>query len=365
MKTYYVKDLEKNLLLQNETFAIFEFETPEDKNGKKYYKLLLGDKTGKIQAKVWSDKVGNVEKNALKVGAVVSISGKVEEYQGKIQLNIMELRSVDETALESFIESSEFNSENMFGELLGEIENIKNKGIREVLLNIFSNTEITQKFKYWVAAKTIHHDFRSGLLQHVLEMISISKGLKRFYPMLNFDILTAGIILHDIGKTEELDSAGISISYTKKGTLIGHIVMGVMIFEKFGGKELPQDIYLHISHLILSHHGSHEFGSPVVPATPEAIALSYLDQISSKTRAAVKAVGEITADKEFSQYNQWLENARLWNGGDSRLDYIDPVNEETDIKEEGNNKLEESQSVENQVTKDNIKEGDLEQLTLV
>lgn len=312
MKSLYIKDLKKNLIFENETFAIFDVKRAEDKNGKPYYDLLIGDKTGRVKAKIWSDNIKEVDTKALKQGRVTQISGKVDEFKNNLQINVIRLSAVDETMLEDFIESSDFNPDDMMVEIQLEVEQMEHAGIKKVIQNMFADEDFMRKFKYWAAAKSIHHDFRSGMIQHILEMISISKGLKRFYPMANFDILTAGIIFHDIGKLEELDASGLGTTYTKRGTLLGHIFLGTQIFEKYGGKDLPEDIYLHILHLILSHHGTLEFGSPVVPSTVEAVMLHYIDNLSAKPRTAVKAVQEIADTEEFGNYNTWLYNARLW-----------------------------------------------------
>lgn len=315
MKNLYVKDLVKGLLIDNETFAVAEVTKGEDRLGKPYYNLVLSDKTGKIAAKIWSDKFSACDTKCLEVGVIISVCAKTEDFRGKIQLNISQLSKVDESVLDDFMQSSEFDSDEMMEELLSEVNNIKNSGIKKVLLNMFADPDFLNKFKYRAAGRSIHHDFKSGMLQHVLEMINASKGLRRFYPMVNFDILTAGIILHDLGKFEELESNGLGTNYTKKGSLLGHITLGVMIFERYGGKELPEDVYLHIVHLILSHHGETQFGSPVVPSTVEAIMLTYLDRLSSKARTAVTAVRDIPTDRDFGNPNMWLENARFWKGG--------------------------------------------------
>lgn len=316
MKTIYVTDLQKNMIIANETFVICSVEKAEDKNGKAYYKLTLGDKTGKISSKIWSDKLAQVESGALKEGNVVQISAKVEEYRGSFQLNVMSLNSVDEGALDEFLESSEYNPDEMFDELLKEVESISHKGLREVLNTILADAEISRRFKYWPAAATVHHDFRSGLLQHVLEMLTFSKGIVRFYPDINYDILKAGIIMHDMGKIYELDATGVSTSYTKIGTLVGHIVIGTQIFTQYAKGNLPEDVYIHVIHLILSHHGSFEFGCPVLPSTVEATVLTYLDNLSAKARTAAKARKNITEGQSFSSNNNWLGGARIWKGGD-------------------------------------------------
>lgn len=317
MKTIYISDLQKNQIVTNEAFVIVEAKRLEDKNGKAYYNVTLADKTGKIEAKIWNDSFSNVETKAIKEDKVVQVSGKVDEYKGKKQMSIMTLSSVDESSLEEFLESSEFNADEMFKEVESEVAAIKNAKIKKMLENILSDSEIGRKFKYWPAASSVHHDFRSGLIQHVLEMLSISKGLVRFYPSVNYDVLTAGIIMHDMGKVYELDAQGITARYTTIGSLIGHIPMGLQILDRFGKENLDEKDYLHIAHLILSHHGSKDLGSPVMPSTVEAIMLSAIDLLSSKARTAQKAVDSISDDSEFSSFNQWLGGTRFWKAENS------------------------------------------------
>lgn len=312
MKTLYIKDLTKGLILSNETFALVSFEIAEDKSGKPYAKVTLADKTGKIDGKIWSDKLAAVERKDMKSGNIVMISGKIDEFRGTKQLTILEINRVDETRLEDFIESSDFSVDEMMTDLTARIEKMNDSQIKNVIKNILSDSEILRKFKFWPAARSLHHQFRSGLLQHVIEMITIADSMQKFYPRVNYDVLIAGIIMHDIGKIDELAVEGINIEYTKKGSLLGHITIGLQIFEKFARGNMSEDKLLHISHLILSHHGELEFGSPVVPATPEATMLSYIDNLSSKTKTHFAFVDQLQPD-EFSNPVSWLKNARLWN----------------------------------------------------
>ncbi|MCA9380636.1 HD domain-containing protein [Candidatus Dojkabacteria bacterium] len=314
MKTQYIKDLQRGQIFDGETFAIYEQSKAEDKNGNTYYSLVIGDKTGKLSSKIWNDALSNVDTKAIKEGNVVSISGKVDEYKGVPQIVIMELRAIDETSLEEFVESSMFDAEDMYKELLEEIESISYEPLRKVVNEIVTDKEIAPNLKYWPAATTVHHDFRSGLLQHILEMLTVAKGLERFYPDVDFDILTAGIVLHDLGKIYELDGKNLSVPYTKVGQLFGHIYMGTRLFEEHAKKaKLDEDVKDHVMHLILSHHGVLEYGSPVVPATPEAILLTNIDNVSAKARTADKALKEIGEDEEFGRRNFFLENTKIWN----------------------------------------------------
>lgn len=316
MKTFYVKDLQKGMILDKETFAISEFNKAQDKTGKDYANVVLADKTGRIPAKIWADKLIQLDQSSLTPGAIVIISAKVEEFRGNMQLNILDLSKADETKLDDYMESSEFDPEEMYKELMSYVDAVKHPGLNSILKEMFSDKEFVNNYKYRPAAKSVHHDFRSGLIHHVLEMLTIAKSMQRFYPTANYDILYTGIILHDIGKFEEMSVNGLGTEYTKKGTLVGHISLGSLTFTKFAQGKITEDLYLHVLHLILSHHGEIQYGSPVVPSTLEAVILSYADRLSDKARTAVKALRDISSGKEFGNYNIFMENARFWRGGD-------------------------------------------------
>ena len=312
MKNIFVKDLKKGDSVFDEDFLVLESDKALDKNGAEYLKITLVDNTGRIDGKVWSDKLSFLDKNIFTPGNLLTISSKVEEFKGVFQLNVTDARISDETNLDNFLESSVIPAEEMFEELIKEINTIKHSDLKKVVLAIVNDKTISETLKYLPASKTVHHEFRSGLLQHILEMIEISKSLRRFYPGINYDILTAGIVLHDLGKIQEFDYSGIGVKYSTSGSLIGHINLGVLTFTKFAEGKLDKDIYEHICHLILSHHGTHEFGSPVLPATTEAFALTNIDNLSAKARTADSATTLIIEGEEFSEYNKWLGGVRLW-----------------------------------------------------
>ncbi|MEP7104060.1 MAG: HD domain-containing protein [Candidatus Dojkabacteria bacterium] len=317
MKSLFVKDLQKNLLIDNESFIINAVETAEDKNGKLYANITIGDKTGKISGKIWSDKLPMIDKRTLKPGALVSISGKIDEFKGTLQVNIYDVVQVDETKMDDFLESSLYDADEMYKEIITYAESIERKDLKAIILKILKDKDIERRFKYWPAAEIVHHAFRSGLLQHVLEMLNIMDSMKRFYPDVDYDILKAGIILHDIGKIDEFNFSGVNTEYSKLGTLVGHIVRGSQIFTEFGGDKLEENVYLHVMHLILSHHGILEYGSPVVPATVEGLMLTNIDNLSAKSRTADTARASIKGDQEFTNRIFWLENAKIWKGSNS------------------------------------------------
>jgi 3'-5' exoribonuclease len=315
MKTIYIKDIQPGgPIVSQETFAVMEVKSAQDKNGRAYYDLILCDKTGKINAKIWSDAINNVDKNALKPGHVVLLDAKVDSYKGTPQLTILSLRGMDEAILDEYLQSSEFPVEDMWAELMSIIESVSDENIKQLLLNVVNDPELTRKLKYWPAAVTVHHDFRSGLLQHILEMCATAEGLQKFYAKANFDIIKAGIILHDIGKLEELDATGPITVYTKRGSLIGHMALGLEIIRKHLPGNFPENLFTHIQHIVLSHHGQLEYGSPVLPATIEALMIHNIDNVSADARKAAQAlVNEALDDNGMSSYNRWL-STKFWDG---------------------------------------------------
>ncbi len=317
MKTVYVTDIASGTVIQGETFALIEVKAATDKNDRPYYDLTLGDRTGQVRAKIWSDSMGNVDKEGLKVGKVAAIWARVEEFRGKPQLNIMELRKVDETQLDEYLESSAFPVEDMWKQLLEIIADVKNKYIRGLLENIVNDPDMSRKLKYWPAAVSFPHDFRSGLLQHVLEMLTLASGMEKFYPDLDFDIVRGGIILHDLGKLEEIDAQGLVARYTVVGSVLGHIYLGTQIIDKFAPEGTPEKIILHLKHIVLSHHGEKEKGSPVVPATAEALLVSGIDEASAKAQMGFKGMKEPVDEIGMTSYNRWLER---WMWADNKPD---------------------------------------------
>lgn len=314
MKTIYIKDIVPGgPLVLGESFAVVEVKSAQDKMGKPYYDLVLCDKTGKMTAKIWSDSIMNVDKNALVPGHVVAIDAKIDQYKGQPQLSILSLKAMDGMTLDDYFQSSEFPVEEMWADLQSLIESVQDLSIKQLLNNITGDVELQRKLKYWPAAVTVHHDFRSGLIQHILEMAATAEGLQKFYAAANFDIVKAGIILHDIGKLEELDANGPITVYTKRGSLIGHMALGLEIIRKHLPENFPENVYTHIQHIVLSHHGLHEYGSPVLPATIEALLVHNIDNVSADARKAAQAINEAVDGDGMTAYNKWL-STRFWNG---------------------------------------------------
>lgn len=307
MKTCYVNDLQKGMSLLGETFAVKEVQQTETKAKKPYYRVSLIDKTGTIEGNIWSDNFPNLEKSALKVGRVVMIDATVEEYKDSLNLNITKVSSVNESTLDEYIEGSDFDLDELLDKVVTYISEIEDKEIKGYLESLFSDKEFVTKFKTMPAAEFVHHSFRGGLLEHVTEMLDLAQPLRSYYPEANFDLVTAGVILHDIGKLQELEVVEMVVQRSKAGSLIGHIALGFEFVSNTAKEYLNEEKLLILKHIILSHHGSLEFGSPVVPSTLEAAIVNQLDLTSSQVRLFQKIIRKSkNKSGDFTQWDKYI-----------------------------------------------------------
>lgn len=304
MKKLYIEDLEKNMVLTNETFAIKESIQSKTKDGKPYYRLLLIDKTGTINAQIWADRFDQVDRKALKAGNVVMVDGVVDQFKGSPQLNIQKLTRVDESRLDEYMEASDFDLDELWEKVNAHIQKITDKSLQKFMAKVFADEAFVKHFRTAPGAEQVHHSFMGGLMEHVLEMLDLASAFEPFYKEANFDLVRTGIILHDIGKLFELEITGTVVQRTKEGTLLGHITQSYeFLLEKANGI-LEGEILLQLKHIILSHHGMLEFGSPVVPMTIEAAIVHGVDEASSKVRIFQKILRK-SAKKEgdFSDFD--------------------------------------------------------------
>jgi len=303
MKQLYVADLKPNDDIQGVSFALKSISSKTTSTGKSYKDLVLQDKTGEINGKIWSDSIKDCEE--AKAGDIVSVDASISEFKNQSQLTIKHLMVLTGPDVDhgDYTKSSTHDPEKLFLQIKNAINEVDDESIQTLLKELFKDKEFTEKFKIAPAAEVIHHAYMHGLMEHIVDMLLMSKPLKEVYPNLNMDILTAGIILHDAGKIYEL-SMDTTTARTTEGYLLGHIaIMNSKIdalIKSF--KDFPTETALQIQHLILSHHGELEFGSPVKPMTTEALALHYLDQLSSKTNIAYNLTDNLqTKGENFSE----------------------------------------------------------------
>lgn len=279
------------------------------KNGKEYETVTLMDKTGVIEGKIWEpNSMGIGEYEALDY---VEVSGEVINYNGTLQYRIDRLRKADasEYDMADYIPSSRFSIEEMYSEFVENIKEIKNEYLKALLEAFFvKDKEFIEEFKKHSAAKSVHHSFMGGLLEHSLSVTRICAFMTKTYPVLNGDLLIASGMLHDVGKVYEI-SAFPQNDYTDEGNLLGHIVMGSeLISDKIRQiPDFPKQLELEIKHCIIAHHGELEYGSPKKPALAEAVALNLADNMDAK----METLREVFSSKEggdWMGYNKLFES---------------------------------------------------------
>jgi 3'-5' exoribonuclease len=253
------------------------------KNGKSYMTLKLMDCTGEVEGRIW-DRVDEFSARFNR-DDFVQVSGKASVYMGKMQLIIQELYRLDETDIDlvDFLPVSTRPVDEMVGELQAMIDMLADQDLKKLMEQFLSDPDFMAGYTRAPAAKAMHHVYLGGLLEHSLAVANLAADICLRYPDLNRDLLIVGALLHDIGKVAELRYQR-SFEYTDAGKLIGHIVIGVeMVEEKIRDLgAFPLDLSVHLKHLLLSHHGQYEFGSPKRPKTMEAVILNFLDDLDSK-----------------------------------------------------------------------------------
>ncbi|MBD3280406.1 HD domain-containing protein [Candidatus Dojkabacteria bacterium] len=292
-KTYYINQLETGQTLEDEQFGINSLKRALDKNNNPYLDIEFVDKTGTIKAKVWSDTLSRIDDKALTEGEIVEISASVREFNGRNQLTVYNIKPSEEKDLADYLPVTSKDIDELWKDFVEYVEKVEDKGIKKLLQALISTYE--KEIKKNPAAKSVHHHYVGGLLEHVVEMLKISESVVSLYEEADKDLVIAGCILHDIGKIRELYIDGFQIDYTPEGKLVGHIPLGVKILNELllsngnkGSEVLDEQTRLKLEHIILSHHYVLEFGSPVTPKTIEAMIVSKIDDLSSKVRLVQK-----------------------------------------------------------------------------
>ena len=280
------------------------------KNGKPYDSALLQDKTGTVDAKIWDpNSLGIDDFEALDY---VDVVADVIVFNGVTQLNVKRIRKVSEGEYDpkDYLPVSEKNIDDMFNELLKYIASVKNQYLNSILNEFFvKDSEFAESFKNHSAAKSVHHGFIGGLLEHTLSVVKFCDFYTTMYPMLNRDLLITAAMLHDIGKIDEIEAFPIN-DYTDDGNLLGHIVIGSEKVGKAADKieGFPPRLRSQLQHCILAHHGELEYGSPKKPALMEAVALNYADN----TDAKLETMREIFSGAQPQDGSQWLGYNRMF-----------------------------------------------------
>ena len=311
MKPSFVSDLtsEQNIT----TFLLVcEKEVRSTKEGKPYLRLELGDRSGTIEARMWDQ--FEVATKEVEREDIVKVQGRVEIYRGKPQFAVQQMRKAkpEEIDLADFLPATKEDVEKLFKQLLAEAESIKNPWLKKLNTEILNDPKISVRYKRAPAAKVMHHAYLGGLLEHVVGLCGLAHQIAEHYPELDLDLLLTAAILHDVGKLDELcyDRA---IGYTSEGQLLGHIVMEIETvanaINKIDG--FPPALKTVVQHLLISHHGQYEFGSPKLPMIREALVFHYMDDLDSKLAAVRAALAADSGDELWSVYSGALQRKFL------------------------------------------------------
>ena len=305
----FVEDLTEGKKIQNNIFLLRKVTNGTTKNGKPFQTLLLQDRTGSIEGKIWTPNdpaFDDVEEKNY-----VEVSGEVTSFNGALQIRLERVSKAQEGTYKAsdYLPSTDKDPEEMYKELLRLVDSVKTDYLKELLDSFFRDPDFKKRFCFHSAAKSVHHGFVGGLLEHTLSVAQICNFYAKHYPMIDRDLLITAALCHDIGKLEEI-SPYPQNDYTDEGQLIGHIVIGAgMIRDKIRDiPHFPHKKEEELLHCILSHHGELEFGSPKKPALIEAMALSHADNLDAKIETMKEALKNTTpGNTEWQGYNRFLE----------------------------------------------------------
>ncbi len=279
------------------------------KNGKAYENVILQDRTGTIDAKIWEPSSSGID--SFEAMDYVDIKGEVTNFQGSLQLNIRRARKASEGEYipADYLPVSEKNIEEMYTELTALLDTVGDPYLKQLIANYFGDDKFAEAFKAHSAAKSVHHSFVGGLLEHTLNVVRFCDYFAQMYPYLNRDLLLTAAAFHDVGKLKEI-SAFPENDYTDDGQLLGHIVMGSELVG-YGCrciKGFPKKLSSELQHCILAHHGEYEFGSPKKPAIPEALALNLADNADAKLETMKELIKGAPDGSGWLGYNRLFES---------------------------------------------------------
>jgi 3'-5' exoribonuclease len=309
MKDFYIGDCvrHENKVITS-GFVVVTKQIKPKKTGDPYLALTLGDRSGQIEAKMWD----NVEEvlDAFEQDDFLKVKGLINKYKQRFQLTIHKLRKLGESEIDfaDYLPKTAKDIDELWRTLTEYVETFQNQHLKSLVQAFMADPEIATAYRAAPAAKTLHHAYIGGLLDHVVSLFRTSDLVCKNYPQVNRDLLLTGVFLHDIGKIHEL-TYNRSFSYTTKGQLLGHMVIELeMLQAKLAlVPGFPDELKTMIEHLIISHHGHYEFGSPKLPMFPEALMLHYLDDLDSKMEAMrAHFEREATLDSPWTGYNASL-----------------------------------------------------------
>jgi 3'-5' exoribonuclease len=307
MKKRFIADIKAGDMV-DDVFVLAEKTLSQKRDGNNFLNVILSDKTGDLKGVVWD----NVDQIAGDVtsGDFVSIRGTVGEYKGMLQLVVKTMDPCPRDAVnpKDFLPATSRDIDGMFQRLVKITASLKTPYLKTLFDAFWKDEEFVRKFKTAPAAKKMHHAYIGGLLEHTLSMTSLADKIAGHYSGIDRDLLISGAVLHDIGKTDEFEYQ-FKIDYTDQGRLLNHIVIGLkMVDEKLSEiEDVPEDQIFLLKHMMVSHHGTREFGSPEPPKTIEAVLLNYIDEIDSKVNGIRDFMASEDPNETWTSYHRLLE----------------------------------------------------------
>ncbi len=310
----YIDLLKPGERVENQVFLIAQKDLRTTTNGSLYIHAVLADRTGQVPGRMWQATEAIYE--TMPDGGFMRFTGRTENYKGSLQFIIDGVRPVDPKTVDvsEFLPRTERDIDEMWGKVMTILRTIKNPDLLQLIKQFVQDDELAEAFKRSPAAVQMHHAYLGGLLEHTLNVMELAQVVIPRYPEVSLDLVLAGVFLHDIGKTAEL-SCETAFQYTDGGQLVGHIVLAVLWIDQKAatvaaenGKPFPDDIRDALMHIVLAHHGRYEYGSPKLPATPEAIAIHHLDNLDAKLNMYLKHIqSDADPSSNWTQYVRSLE----------------------------------------------------------
>ena len=325
MKDIYIADLagfEEGRLFDG-YFLVLSKQLATTKTNKPYINLTLGDKTGSIEARIWDPGDARIARE-FERGDMMKARGCASRYNDRMQMKIDQIRLAlpGEADKADMLPSTTYDVATLWRQLLGFVDSLANPHLKLLLTTLVDDPALAVAYREAPAAKQLHHAWLGGLLEHVVSLCTLADRVAPHYPLIDRDLLLTGVILHDIGKVREL-SWEVGFEYTVEGMLLGHIQIGAALAERTIDSlpGFPPKLKTLVLHLILSHHGKLEFGSPKLPMIPEALVLNFIDDLDAKMQAVSsefeksaregKGPNELT-NKVWALDNRQLLNTRRW-----------------------------------------------------
>lgn len=311
MKDFFVADAAR---FDNEVvtsfFVLSSIQMREKQQGGQYLSLTLADKSGLLGGTMWDDFAETAA--TCSDGCYVKVQGRIGRYKNKFQITVQKMRLAAESEIDraDYQPATRFDVEQMWAELRGYVSEFANEDLKRLVFAFLDDEEIASAYKTAPAAMRLHHAWLGGLLEHVVTLIRVCRATAPFYPEVDPDLLVTGAILHDIGKVRELSWKS-SFSYTLEGQVIGHISIAQgMLREKVRSiAPFPEKLRIMVEHMVLSHHGKYEFGSPKLPMTPEAMLLSALDDLEAKMQAMRNEfAASVAGGKGSGEVTDWVRS---------------------------------------------------------